>query len=97
MKILLIKDQVKIGKYIKRGLEAKSYVVDLARDGEKGCDLACGEKYDLIILDRMLPKMDGLELCQELREYDKQTPVLMLTAKTQVKDRVEGLKAEADD
>ena len=97
MKILLVEDQPKIAKYIQQGLEAKSYVVDLAQDGEAGCDLACSEKYDLIILDRMLPKLNGLELCQELREYDHQTPVLMLTAKTEVKDRVEGLKAGADD
>lgn len=97
MKILLIEDQPKIAKYIKQGLEAKSYVVDLALDGEKGCDLACSEKYDLIILDRMLPKMSGLELCQELRKYDKQTPVLMLTAKAEIDDRVTGLNAGADD
>ncbi len=97
MKILLIEDQSKIAKYIKQGLEAKAYVVDLAQDGEKGCNLACSQEYDLIILDRMLPKLDGLELCQELREYDQRTPVLMLTARTDVKDRVEGLKAGADD
>jgi DNA-binding response OmpR family regulator len=97
MKILLVEDQAKIAKYIKQGLEAKSYVVDLAQDGQTGCDLACAEKYDLIILDRMLPKLSGLELCRELREYDQQTPILMLTAKTDVEDRVEGLQAGADD
>jgi DNA-binding response OmpR family regulator len=75
MKILLVEDQGKIAKYLKRGLESKSYVVDLATDGQVGCDLACSEDYDLIILDRMLPKLDGLELCQELREYDSHTPV----------------------
>lgn len=97
MKILLVEDQAKIAKYIKQGLEAKSYVVDLAPDGEAGCTLACAEKYDLIILDRMLPKLSGLELCRELREYDQQTPILMLTAKTEVENRVEGLNAGADD
>lgn len=97
MKILLVEDQAKIAKYIKRGLEAKAYVVDLALDGEKGCDLACSEDYDLIILDRMLPKINGIELCQQLREEDKETPVLILTAMTEVEDRVEGLNAGADD
>jgi len=97
MKILVIEDEQRIATYIKKGLEIKSYVVDLAYDGETGYDLASSEDYDLIILDRMLPKMDGVTLCQKLRTENIHTPVLMLTAKTEVDDRVVGLDAGADD
>ncbi|NMC35571.1 response regulator transcription factor [Candidatus Beckwithbacteria bacterium] len=97
MKLLVIEDEQRIATYIKKGLEMKSYVVDVAYDGEEGYDFAIGEAYDLIILDRMLPKMDGLTLCKKLRAEKIHTPVLMLTAKTEVNDRVEGLDAGADD
>lgn len=97
MKVLVIEDEHRIADYIKKGLELKKYVVDVAYDGDTGLGLASHEKYDVIILDRMLPEMDGLELCAKLREGGNQTPVLMLTAKTQVEERVEGLNAGADD
>ncbi|MEA2056843.1 MAG: response regulator transcription factor [Patescibacteria group bacterium] len=97
MKILLIEDDHQIAAYIKKGLELKSYVVDVVYDGEQGLDFALAEKYDLIILDRMLPKMDGLQLCQNLRQENNHTPVLMLTARAEVSDKVEGLNVGADD
>lgn len=97
MKILVIEDEHRIANYIKKGLEVKSYVVDVAYDGAEGFDLADGEKYDVIILDRMLPSMTGMEICKQLRAAGNHTPILMLTAKTQVEDRVEGLDAGADD
>lgn len=97
MKILVVEDEHRIASYIKRGLEVKSYVVDIAYDGEQGFDLASEEKYDVIILDRMLPGMSGIEICRQIRKEGNHTPVLMLTAKTQVEDRVDGLEAGADD
>lgn len=97
MKILIVEDDKHIAKNIIKGLEMKSHVVDVAYDGEEGYDFAAVEDYDLIILDRMLPKMDGLELCQQLRDENITTPILMLTAKTMVEDRVEGLDSGADD
>ena len=69
----------------------------MAYDGEDGYELASGEKYDVIILDRMLPGMDGMQICKKLRSESNHTPILMLTAKTQVDDRVDGLEAGADD
>lgn len=97
MKILVIEDERRIATYIKKGLENKANVVDIAFDGETGYDLASSEDYDAIILDRMLPKMDGIEICKKLRSEGNNTPVLLLTAKTQVEERVEGLDAGADD
>ena len=97
MKILVIEDEHRIANYIKKGLEVKSYIVDVAYDGATGFDLADGEKYDVIILDRMLTSMTGMEICRQLRTAGNHTPILMLTAKTQLEDRVEGLDAGADD
>lgn len=97
MKILVIEDEPRIAKYIKKGLELKSHIVDVAHDGGEGYDLASVEKYDVIILDRMLPQLNGMEICRKLRNEKNPTPILMLTAKTQVEDRVEGLEAGADD
>ena len=97
MKILVVEDEHRIATYIKKGLELKSHVVDLANDGEVGYDLASSEKYDVIILDRMLPKLDGVAVIKQLREENNHVPILLLTAKTQVEDRVEGLEAGADD
>ena len=97
MKILVVEDDHRIATYIKKGLEIKNYVVDLAFDGETGFDMASEGKYEVIILDRMLPKMDGVEICKKLRETKVHTPILMLTAKTQIEDRVEGLESGADD
>lgn len=97
MKILLVEDEHKIANSIKQGLEQEHYVVDVAYDGTTGYDLASEETYDLLILDRMLPGIDGIEICARLRKQANHTPILMLTAKTQITDRVEGLNSGADD
>lgn len=97
MKILLVEDEHKIAGSIKKGLEQELFTVDVAYDGEKGYDLASSETFDAIILDRMLPGLDGMEICKKLRTQKNHTPVLMLTARGQVEDRVEGLNAGADD
>lgn len=97
MKILVVEDEHRIATYIKKGLEMKANVVDVVYDGETGLDMAGSEAYDVIVLDRMLPKIDGVEICRRLRNDDNHTPILLLTAKTQVEDRVEGLEAGADD
>ncbi|MCC6711248.1 MAG: response regulator transcription factor [Candidatus Pacebacteria bacterium] len=97
MKILVIEDEQKIADSIKKGLELKSHVVDVIYDGLDGLDLAISEDYDVIILDRMLPGLDGLQICQKLRSEKITTPILMLTAKTEITDRVDGLDSGADD
>jgi len=98
MRILIIEDEHKIANSIKKGLERESYAVDIAYDGEQGFDLAVTEDYDVIILDLMLPKMNGMEVCRKLRkEENVHTPILMLTAKSQLDDKVKGLNAGADD
>jgi len=97
MRVLIVEDEHKIANSIKKGLEQESYAVDVAYTGNDGFDLASVEEYDLIILDRLLPEMDGIEIAKKLREQKIHTPILMLTAKGQVSDRVEGLDAGADD
>lgn len=97
MRILVVEDEHKIANSIRRGLEQETYAVDIAYDGQDGFDLAGSEDYDLIILDRLLPKMEGTEIAKKLRAMDIHTPILILTAKGQVSDRVEGLDAGADD
>ncbi len=97
MKILLVEDDHKISSSIRRGLEQESYAVDVAFNGEAGYDFALNEEYDVIILDIMLPLMDGLEVCKKLRSNKVTTPILMLTAKSQVSDKILGLDIGADD
>jgi two-component system copper resistance phosphate regulon response regulator CusR len=97
MRILVIEDEAKIAQAIKDGLEQDYYAVDMAYDGESGLNTALNDGYDLIILDIMLPKMDGFEVCRRLREASDHTPVLMLTAKHQDPDVVQGLNTGADD
>lgn len=97
MRILVIEDEHKIAASIKKGLEQESYAVDLAYDGQAGCDLAVAESYDLIILDLMLPLMDGLQVTSKLRREKIHTPILVLTAKGQVSDKIAGLNSGADD
>jgi len=97
MRILIVEDEVKIANGTKRALELQKYAVDVAYDGEAGLDLAIGEEFDLIILDIMLPKIDGIELCKRIREESITTPILMLTAKGQTQDKVLGLDSGADD
>ena len=97
MKILVAEDEHKIANLLKQGLEQEKFTVDVAYDGKEGYDLAYEDSYDLIILDRLLPKMDGLTICKKLREKEIHVPILMLTAKAQIIDRVEGLENGADD
>ncbi len=97
MRILIVEDEHKIAASIKKGLEQENYAVDLAFTGTDGYDLASTEDYDLIILDIMLPEMNGIEIAEKLRRQKIHTPILMLTAKGQINDKVEGLDAGADD
>lgn len=97
MKILVVEDEHLIATSIKKGLEQEHFIVDLAFDGVEGFDLASTGDYDLILLDLMLPKMDGLEVCRLLRQDKIQTPILILTAKSQLEDKIKGLNCGADD
>jgi len=97
MRILVVEDEKKIADSIKKGLEQESYAVDVAYDGEAGFDLASTEDYDIIVLDLMLPRIDGMTVCKQLRQEKIQTPVLMLTAKGALEDKVQGLNGGADD
>lgn len=97
MRILVIEDEHKIATSLQKGLQQESYAVDVAFTGTDGFDLASTEEYDLIVLDRLLPGMDGVTICQKLRSQQNHTPILLLTAKGQLTDKVEGLDAGADD
>ena len=97
MRILLVEDEHRISASIKKGLEQENYAVDVAYDGQSGYDLASTEDYDLIILDLMLPVLDGLTVCKKLRNAGFHTPILILTARGQVQDKVIGLNTGADD
>lgn len=97
MNILLVEDERKIAHAIKQGFHQETYVCESYHDGESGLAAALGSEYDVIILDRMLPGLDGLEVCKKIREAGVQTPIIMLTAKGQIRDRVAGLDAGADD
>jgi heavy metal response regulator len=97
MRILVVDDEHKISAYAKRGLEERGYAVDAAYNGVDALDWAVAAPYDLIILDIMLPKLDGLSVCEELRKRGDATPILMLTARDAIDDRVAGLDAGADD
>lgn len=98
MRILLVEDEHKIAGALKKGLEQEKFAVDVAYDGREGASFALTETYDLIILDRMLPgDLDGVDICRQIREKKIHTPILLLTAKDKVRDRVEGLNAGADD
>ena len=96
MKILVIEDEKKVANFIKRGLEDEQFEVQTAGDGEEGFKLAVEKVFDLVVMDWMLPKRDGLSVLKELRERKNLTPVLMLTAKDDVGDIVTGLDAGAD-
>lgn len=97
MKLLIIEDEAKTTAYLHKGLTENGFVVDVARRGDKGLDLAWAGDYDLIILDVMLPGQDGWEVLARLRKDGRQTPVLLLTARDSVQDRVKGLNLGADD
>lgn len=97
MRILLIEDDIAISRLLKEGLEDESYAVDVAHDGSEGYRTASADEYDVIILDIMLPEMDGYEVCRALRKDGNKTPILMLTARDAERDIVEGLDTGADD
>ncbi len=93
----MVEDEQKIAEYVKRGLEEQGYAVDVVNSGRAGADWALSASYDLIILDIMLPELDGLLVCRELRESGLSAPILMLTALSGIDARVDGLDAGADD
>jgi len=97
MTILVVEDEYKITRFIQRGLEMEHYTVDVAYDGEEALSKLGVNDYDLIILDLMLPKKDGIEVCKEIRERKIDTPVVMLTARDTIEDRIKGLDQGADD
>jgi heavy metal response regulator len=97
MRILVVEDERKIAEFLKKGLKAEGYAVDIAPDGEEGHILAGTGDYDLLILDLRLPKMDGITLCRTLRAEKFAAPILMLTVRDSVKDKVLGLDSGADD
>ena len=97
MRILIIEDEGKIAAFLKRGLKEEGYAVDVAADGEQGHFLASTQEYDLIILDLMLPGMDGISLCRKLRSGGNEVKILILSARDKVKEKVLGLDAGADD
>ncbi|EKD80419.1 MAG: Two component transcriptional regulator, winged helix family [uncultured bacterium] len=97
MRILVVEDEHKIAEALHKGLTQEKYAVDVAYTGTNGYDLAASEEYDLIILDLMLPGMDGGEICTQLRKDNVHVPILMLTAKNLVQDRIKGLDCGADD
>jgi len=97
MRILIVEDDVKIASFIIKGLKAAGYAVDHALDGEKGLDLALTEPYDTAIIDLMLPKREGLSLIETIRKEKIRTPVIILSAKGSIDDRVKGLQTGGDD
>ena len=97
MKILIVEDELKTGDYLRQGLTEAGFTVDLTRDGADGLHQAISDDYDLMILDVMLPKLNGWQVLEMLRKADKETPVLFLTARDEVGDRVKGLELGADD
>jgi|SRR5258706_913565 len=97
MRILIVEDERKISTYVKRGLEEQGYAVDAAYTGREALDWAQSARYDVIILDIMLPEMNGVAVCKELRAQGNRAPILMLTALDSIDDRAAGLDAGADD
>jgi DNA-binding response OmpR family regulator len=97
MTILVVEDEYKITRFIQRGLEMEHYTVDVAYDGEEALKKVGVNDYDLIILDLMLPKKDGIEVCKEIRERKIDAPIIMLTARDTIEDRIRGLDQGADD
>lgn len=97
MKILIVEDEQRVATFLQKGFQAEAFAVDVALDGKKGYDLGLTESYDAIILDVMLPGKDGLAILRDLRAEGIKTPVLMLTARSELEHRVEGLNLGADD
>ena len=97
MRILLVEDDRNVARFVSKGLKENLFLVDLAKDGEEGFELIIQEKYDLIILDILLPKMDGWQVLQKIKEKGIETPVIILTARDSTPDVVKGLNLGADD
>jgi DNA-binding response OmpR family regulator len=97
MRILVMEDEKRIADFISRGLKEENYAVDIAYDGEEGLYLAEINPYDLMIFDIMLPKLNGVDICRKLRSKKIKTPILMVSSKTAIDDKVTGLNAGADD
>ncbi|HXZ36552.1 MAG TPA: response regulator, partial [Thermodesulfobacteriota bacterium] len=97
MRLLVIEDEKKVARFVKKGLEEEGYAVDLAFDGEEGLAMVLDQVHDLIILDIALPKIDGLQVLKKLRERAVRTPVLLLTVRATIEDKVLGLDSGADD
>jgi two-component system OmpR family response regulator len=97
MKILLIEDDRHIAEFMIKGLQEESFAVDHVADGKQGLHYAENSEYDLIILDIMIPEINGIEICREIRKKELETPVIMVTAREAVKDKISGLKSGADD
>src|SRR4051812_32337954 len=97
MAILVVEDERKLSDILKTALSSEKYAVDQAFDGEEGLEKAMKNSYEVIVLDIMLPKKDGIEVCRELRKNQIQTPIIMLTARATLSDRVGGLDVGADD
>ena len=97
MQILIVEDDIRLAKAVKQILEENNYQVDMVHDGQSGLDYAETGIYDVVILDVMLPVMDGFEVAKQLRRKDVSTPILMLTARSQIPDKIEGLDSGADD
>ncbi len=97
MRILVVEDEPGISGFIKQGLEEESYAVDVADNGKKGLDLALSGNYDLLLLDWMLPGLNGIDICRQFRKEDKDTPIIFLTAKDTTDETVFGLQAGAND
>ena len=97
MRLLVVEDEQKVARFVKQGMEEEGYAVDVATDGEAGLLMALDHVHDLIILDIQLPKKDGLQVIQELRQNGCQTPILLLTVRATIEDKVLGLNAGADD
>lgn len=97
MKILVVEDEKGVANFIRKGLEEEGHAIDVATDGEEGLSLVSQNLYDLLVLDVMLPGISGIELCSRIRQLDIHSPVLMLTARDSVNDKVLGLDSGADD
>jgi DNA-binding response OmpR family regulator len=97
MRVLIVEDERRMATYLGRALTEETFAVDIASDGVKGLELARSYEYDVIVLDIMLPLLDGLSVCKTLRDDGRRTPVLMLSARDMIEDRVRGLDAGADD
>ena len=97
MKILIVEDDRKIASFVEKGLKEQGYIIDICHDGDQGLDFVMGESYDVILLDIMLPGRDGLSILRALREQKNTVPVILLTARSGLDERVEGLNMGADD